>query len=161
MSAETGPAWKTFANRAGWSVSYPGNWSVESCKTCTDPTAPEVFVNFFPPPEMEAEGSVMIEPLADKPADISVDAWLEQLPTRANHNPLRRETRVMLNGTPALQVRYRTDAGDDKEAVYVVSGVRTFEIEFSTEQPHVPLERLANYTTFQAMLEAFQIVNPG
>ncbi len=159
MSGESQSTWKTFTNQAGWSLHYPGDWSVESCASCPDPTAPNVYVNFFPPTELEAEGSVMIEALADKPSETSVDAWLEQLPTSGNHNPMRRETKITLNGSPALRVRYRTDSGDDKEAVYVVSGSRTFEIEFSTEQPRVPLERLANYSTFESMLETFQIVN--
>jgi hypothetical protein len=157
ISVDAQTAWKTFTNRAGWSIHYPADWTVESCKGCTDPTASGVYVNFFPPPGLEAEGSVMVEPLADKPADVDVDTWLEEMPTRGNRNPLRRETKITLNGSPALKVRYRTDSGDDKEAVYVVSGSTTFGIEFSTEQPHVLLERLANYPAFKAMLQTFRL----
>ena len=33
---------------------------------------------------------------------------------------------MTLNGSPAIDVRYRTGSGDDKEAVYVVCGAKTF-----------------------------------
>ncbi len=153
---KTQAAWNVFSNGTGWSIHYPSDWIVESCKTCTDPTAPGAYVNFFPPSELEAEGSVNVAALPDKPADVSVDAWLEQMPTRGNHNPPRKETRITLNRAPALKVRYRTDDGDDKEAVYVVSGSRTFAIEFSTEQPHVLVDHLANYEDFEKMLNTFE-----
>lgn len=101
----------------------------------------------------------MVEPLVDKPAEVTVDAWLQQMPTRGQHNPLRRETRITVNGSPALKVHYRTDAGDDREAVYVVSGPKTFAIELSTEQPRVLVNRLANFMIFEDMVQSFQVVS--
>jgi hypothetical protein len=35
--------WKSFANKAGWQINYPDNWQVGSCRSCTDPTDPDVF----------------------------------------------------------------------------------------------------------------------
>jgi hypothetical protein len=156
-SAKTEAGWNVFSNGTGWSIQYPADWTAEGCKTCMEPTAPAAYVNFFPPAELETEGSVMVEPLADKPAEVSVDAWLEEMPARGGHNPLRKETRMTLNGSPAIDVRYRTGSGDDKEAVYVVCGAKTFAIEFSTEQPRVLVDRLANYPVFEEMVQSFQV----
>ena len=58
--------WKTFANRAGWSIKYPRDWRVSSCMECPDPTDPDVFVSFYNP---STKGLIMIEHLIDKPAD--------------------------------------------------------------------------------------------
>lgn len=159
LAVNANAGWNVFNNGTGWSITYPVDWTAESCKSCAEPTAPEAYVNFFAPPELEEEGSVIVEPLASKPANVGVDEWLERMPIRGGHNPLRKETKITLNGAPALKVRYRTDSGDDKEAVYVVSGARTFAIEFSAEQPHAFVDRLANYEDFQKMVSSFEVTS--
>ena len=60
---------------------------------------------------------------------------------------------------PPSRCTIRTDAGDDREAVYVVSGPKTFAIEFSTEQPRVLVNRLANFMIFEDMVQSFQVVS--
>ena len=152
------PPWKTFSNRAGWSMNYPGDWTVASSHSCSDPTAPEVYVDFFPPKKREA-GFVMVEHLADKPSTMTVDEWLNDLKKTANQNPLLTEERFTLNGLPALRVRYRnpSDGGQEMEAVYVVSRVQTFSIDFSGESGGVSLEASGNYATYLEMVKTFKV----
>lgn len=58
--------WKVFSNRAGWSIDYPSDWKVTSCKSCSDPTDPKVFVDFFPAAEKDSDkGWLIVEHLAD------------------------------------------------------------------------------------------------
>jgi hypothetical protein len=40
--------WKIFSNRAGWRIRYPAEWNTGSCRSCPDPRAPGVFVDFLP-----------------------------------------------------------------------------------------------------------------
>ncbi len=100
------PRWKLFSNRAGWSIDYPDNWKLGSCKSCLNVTAPDVFVDFFPPTD-EDDGFVMVESLRDKPSGATVDAWFTDIKQAANQNPQLAEQRFTLNGLPALRVRYR------------------------------------------------------
>jgi hypothetical protein len=153
--------WKIFSNRAGWSISYPADWNIGSCRSCKDPTAPEVFVDFFLSAKIESDGWVMVEHLASKPSDISADGWLADTAKKANLNPRLSEERITLDGSPALKVRYRTATGEETEAVYVVAGLETFEIHFSGQAPGVPLEKLANYATYLKMLGTFRGQRPS
>jgi hypothetical protein len=155
LSAE--PSWKTFSNRAGWSMNYPGDWTVASCRSCSDPTAPEVYVDFFPPKKREA-GFVMGEHLADKPSTTTANEWLNDLKKTANQNPPLTEERFTLNGMPALRVRYRnpSDGGLETEAVYVVSRGQTFSIGFSAEGGGAHLESLGSYATYLEMVKTFK-----
>jgi hypothetical protein len=74
QNATTG--WKTFANRAGWKISYPSSWRVQSCTQCKDPTDPDVFVSFSSP---STKLMIMIEHLIDKPSDQTVEQWLNDV----------------------------------------------------------------------------------
>ena len=98
----------------------------------------------------------MVEHLASKPSDTSVDAWLAAISRTANPNPRLNEERLTLDGLPALKARYRSPFGNDTEAVYVVSGLETFEIYFSGKRPGVPVEQLGNYATYLEMLGTFR-----
>jgi hypothetical protein len=151
------PTWKIFANRAGWSIRYPADWSISSCRSCEDPTAPDVFVDFIPPTKQDSGGRVMVEHLASKPSGTSVDAWFADVSKTANLNPRLSEERMNLDGLPALKVRYRTATSDDTESVYVVSGSETFEISFNSRKPGVPLEKSGNYAIYSKMLETFRV----
>lgn len=152
-------SWKMFSNRAGWSIRYPADWTIASCKSCTDPKAPEVYVNFLPPSKA-GSGSVRIEHLADRPTGMSVDAWLADIRQKANLNPRLSEGRFTLNDLPALKVRYRNSSGSgvETETVYVISDTQTFAIEFSGEGPGVSLaDSPGNYLTYQQMVNSFRI----
>ena len=157
QSAGEVPSWKVFSNRAGWSIRYPAGWKIGSCRSCPDPTAPDVFVDFFPPADSGSDGWVMIAHLRDKPSGMSVDAWFEDLKRAANLNPEIDEQRLMLNGLPALRVRYRNPYVGDMETVYVISGSRTFKLEFSDDKPLRPMENMRNYPTYRRMLETFTV----
>jgi hypothetical protein len=147
--------WRTFASRAGWSIQYPSNWTTGSCVSCPDTRAPRVYVDFSPPRASANNGFVMVSPLADKPTAISVDAWFAQAETSANLNPEKSRMRFMLNGMPALKVRYLSAAsGTEMEAVYVVSGSLMFSIDFSSDR-RGPLENMRNYAVYKTMIESF------
>ena len=105
----------------------------------------------------------MVEPLAEKPSDASPDSWLANVANTANANPHIHEQRLKVNDRPALKVRYRTSSGQQMEAVYVVSGRKTLEVEFSgdlSEQGTVEaLETLRNYQTYLRMLETLRVLD--
>ncbi len=149
--------WKVFTNRAGWSIHYPSGWKIGSRRSCSDPTAPTVHVDFFPPADSGSDGWVMIEHLGDKPSGASVDAWFAKLKRTANLNPEIEEEQFALNGLPALRVRYRNPYSGEMESVYVISGHQTFEVEFSDDRPLRPTEHMRNYATYRRMLETFTV----
>ena len=153
-----GADWKTFASRGGWSISYPADWRIGSCQSCTDPTAEDVFVDFFPPSLKTADGWVMVSPLARRPSDISVDAWLAKVSREANLNPHVHEAESKVNGLSALRVRYRSPQGEMEE-IYVVSGSRTFSVSFSADpgSPGTSLETLPNYPIYSKMFRSFRV----
>jgi hypothetical protein len=96
QKAERTLAWKTFTNRAGWSVQYPSNWTVGSCHSCSDPAAGDVFVTFWNP--HRATDSVMIEHLAPKPAYKSASQWLQEM--KRNPNVQTGEESLSLTACP-------------------------------------------------------------
>ena len=106
-----------------------------------------------------ADGWVMVSPLASKPSDTSVDAWLTDTSNGANLNTHVAEQSLTLNGLPALKVRYSTADGQAVEDVYVASGTRTFSMAFSPDQgtPVTPLEMLRNYAIYMKMLNSFRV----
>lgn len=149
--------WKTFSNRSGWSILYPATWKIDSCVNCPDPTAPKVFVDFFPPPDQDF-GWVMVEHLADKPSGMTVDNWFAQVKQTADLNPIAKEDRFSLNGLPALRVRYQQEKGWQIDEVYVVSGSQTFEVSFSGDkESQAQVEKLQNYPVYLKMMERFKV----
>lgn len=101
----------------------------------------------------------MLEHLADKPSTMAVDEWLNEVKRNANQNPQLTEERFMLNGLPALRVRYRnpSDGGLEMETVYVISREQTFSIDFSGEGGGAHLEALGNYVTYLEMVKTFKV----
>ncbi len=119
--------WRTFTNRAGWSIKHPSNWKVGSCRSCPDPADPGVFVSIYSPSDDEL---LMVEHLIDKPRAQSVRDWLDDTKTKANLNPRIREEWITLAGEPALRVITRNADSTQSEVVYVVHGLSTFQISF-------------------------------
>ncbi len=119
--------WKTFTNRAGWSIKHPSNWKVGSCRSCPDPADPDVFVSIYSPSDDEL---LMVEHLIDKPRSQSVRDWLDDTKTKANLNPRISEEWITLAGEPALRVVTRNADSTQSEVVYLVHGVSTFQISF-------------------------------
>jgi hypothetical protein len=152
------PTWKVFVSRTGWSISYPSDWHIGSCKSCKEPKAPGVYVDFFPPDMRTVGGWVMVQPLADKPSDTSTDAWLSNISKTTNLNPHVKEEKLILHGQPALKVRYRTSEEKEVEEVYLVSGSNTFSVLFTDgETAGAPLEKMGNYPTYLKMLDSFRV----
>jgi hypothetical protein len=153
------PKWKTFSNRAGWSIAYPADWSISSCRSCSDPTAPDVYVDFFPPNKQGAGSSVMVQHLADQPSNVTLDQWFAEIKRTANQNPQVSEERVSLDGRAALKVRYRNpnNGGYWLEAVYVVAHGQTFSIDFSGEAGVPALEPLENYKIYLDMVKSLKL----
>jgi len=153
------PNWKQFKSRGGWKISYPADWQISSCRSCKDPTSAGVFVDFSPP--TNAEGFVMVEQLASRPSNISADAWLRDVSTRANVNPQIQGQKLTVSSVPARKVRYRTVSGEEMESVYVVSGSDTFALDFNGEldskRPGVPLEKLNGYAIYLEMITTFRV----
>jgi hypothetical protein len=158
-SGQNQAAWKVFTNRSGWSIRHPADWQLSSCNACKDLQEPGVFVSFFPPRQPDSDGSVMVEHLDAKPADTSDDAWLANIARTANLNKQVAESRMELNGLPALKVHYRTASGGEMEAVYVLAGVETFEVAFIPfgDSPQLPLEKVGNYRKYLEMLNSFRV----
>jgi|SRR5580658_961 hypothetical protein len=152
------PKWKTFSNRAGWRIKYPVDWKIANCKSCKDPSAPDVSVDFLPPADRDS-GWVIIEHLADKPPGTDLAAWFTQIKRTANLNDGLTEQSLTLNGRRALKVRYRDLQAHtpEVETVYLVSGSQTFAIEFGGDRPGLPLEKVGNYHTFLQMVDSFAV----
>jgi hypothetical protein len=151
------PKWKTFSNRAGWSVAYPASWTIGSCRSCADPSAPDVYVDFSP--SNQKAGSVMVQHLADQPSNVNLDQWFTEIKTTANQNPQVSEEKVSLGGLAALRVRYRNldNGGSWMEAVYVAAHGQTFSIDFSGEAGGPALEALENYEIYLDMVKSFKV----
>jgi predicted small secreted protein len=149
--------WGTFSNRAGWSINYPSDWRISSCRNCSDPTDPNVFVDFFPPdPD---EGWLLIDHLMDKPKNASVDDWLNEMKKAANLSPIIHEAKLTVNDLPALSVNYQnpSDGGYEIDVVYIVSDQHTFSISFNPNKPGINPETLRNYPTYLRVLSTFKV----
>jgi len=103
----------------------------------------------------------MVEQLASRPSNISADAWLRDVSTRANVNPQIQGQKLTVSSVPARKVRYRTVSGEEMESVYVVSGSDTFALDFNGEldskRPGVPLEKLNGYAIYLEMITTFRV----
>ena len=117
--------WKTFFNKAGWRIKYPESWQIESCAQCTNPTDPNVLVSFYNP---ATQDRIMVEPLADKPANQTVDQWLEDVSRGSILSPRVSEQWITLNSTRALRVINGDADSAQTQNIYMVNGSRTFAI---------------------------------
>jgi hypothetical protein len=151
------PKWKTFSNRAGWSIAYPADWTIGSCRSCPDPSAPDVYVDFFP--SNQEAGPVMVQHLANQPSNVTLDQWFMEIQRTANQSPQVSEEKVSLDGLPALKVRYRNPSNGGRwlEAVYVVADRQTFSIDFSGEAGGPALEVSENYNIYLDMVKSFKV----
>jgi hypothetical protein len=145
-AAHSSEGWTTFTNRAGWSIKYPPHWEVGSCKSCRDLTDPRVFVTFLDP---STKGIVMIQHLKDKPANESVDAWLDDV-KQVVANPRTSEEWTSLDGRRALKVSTRNPDGTESENIYAVDGTKTFFLQAS------PVGDTLFYRLYRQMLSTFR-----
>jgi hypothetical protein len=95
----------------------PANWQVSSCRSCPDPTDPNVFVSFYSPSSDEL---LMVEHLVDKPRGQPVRQWLDDVKAKAKLNPRISEEWITFAGEPALKVFTRNADSTQSEVVYVV-----------------------------------------
>ena len=124
--------WKTFVNKAGWSIKYPATWQVSSCRSCPDPTDPNVFVSFYNPSTKEV---IMIERLVDKPDNQTLEAWLDDIQRTTNLNAAISEQWITVGGKRALKVINRNRDSTTSENIYVVHGAKTFAIRTGRNTP--------------------------
>jgi hypothetical protein len=136
--------WKSFSNRAGWTIKYPPRWHVTSCDACSDLTDPAVFVYF----QQDDSDGVMINHLVDKPANQDTDSWL--MSTSRDTYPVLNETWISVSGLRALKVVIRTPVGGESENIYLVNGGKTFEIRATN------IQNKSFYSLFKQMLTSFR-----
>ncbi len=141
--------WEVFRSEGGWSITFPHGWQVSSCHTCSDPHTAGNFV-MFGSGVVDDDDSVMVEPLAPRPANQRVKQWLDDLKHNANLNPIAGEQWITLNGKPALQVTYRYQNSSRYRVIYVVDGSRAY----SLTGPTFPTD--ASYDTFKRMVASFK-----
>ena len=92
----------------------------------------------------------MIQHLKDKPADRSVEMWLNAVKRIAVANPRVSEQWILLDGIRALKVKTRNPDSTESENIYAVDGVRTFFIHAS------PVGNIAFYQLYKEMLSSFR-----
>jgi len=124
-SVDEASGWKTFTSRAGWQIKYPPGWDIGSCVQCTDPAAPDTFVMFSEPATKRV---LMIEPLADQPADQNLDDWLRNVGRSTELNPVIREEWIALDGVRALKIVTRSPDNTESENIYLVKRTTTFAL---------------------------------
>jgi hypothetical protein len=122
--------WATFTSRGGWSIRYPPNLHVSSCRQCEDATDPDVIVALS---RSSGEVVVMIEPLADKRLARNTRQWLSEVAHETVLSPVASEQWIFIDGALALTVTNGASASDKTENIYIVHGVKSFAIHF----PHI------------------------
>jgi hypothetical protein len=142
--------WRTFANKSGWTIKYPPDWRVGSCRQCPDPTEPNVSVTFYNPATREL--LIMIEHLADKPPIQTVEQWLNDVKAATVLDPIVREEWISLSGMRALKVINRPPESTKSENIYLVHGSKTFAIR--------AYPRRSSYPVYQRMLATFSLTGP-
>jgi hypothetical protein len=140
--------WKTFANRAGWAIKHPSNWQVGSCRQCSDPSDPNVFVTLYNPSTKEL---ITVEHLIDKPSGQTVEQWLNDVKVTTVLNPFVSEEWITLDGTRALKVISRNVDSTESENIYVVHGSKTFAIRAG--------RKTASYPLYQRMLSTLRFTS--
>ncbi len=153
--------WKSFSNRAGWSISYPPDWKIDACKSCPDPKDPDAYVDFVPPTEKDSEqGWLKVERLGGRPPGMSMDEWFADIKQQENLIPEDdKDLRISLNGLVALKARYHNpkDGNNEIEVVYVLHGLQSFSLEFAATKPNPSVESLKNYPIYERMLASFKV----
>jgi hypothetical protein len=161
--------WKTFKNISGWSIKYPPEWHVSGCcyKTVQElGDDPDAFVGFYPPPESD-EGWLMVTNISDKPENIELWDWFENI--SSSGPPSVKNERVVFNGTQAFKKIWRSCSnicnlspqseyyGSWHEDVYVVyDNTEAFELGFNTNNVYKNIIDYKNYEIYQQMLSTFQ-----
>ena len=120
--------WRVFLNRAGWKISFPPQWRVGSCHQCSDLTDPDALVTFVEP---STKAVVMIEHLADKPADKDDEQWLKEVSRDTVLNSQISEKWIVLDHQKALKVINGNAGSASSENIYVLYRQKTFAIRTS------------------------------
>jgi hypothetical protein len=153
--------WKTFNNRAGWSMIYPGDWKVGNCHACPNPTDPGSFAIFTP------RGKNFPQPIQvnvmpyDSPPDSTLDDRLSQLEPFLVVGPYPskrlRIKRITLNDVSAVTVRYLdSSSGAEIDYTLVPAGAETFLISFFPGKPG-PIEDRSSYADYLKMRNSFRV----
>jgi hypothetical protein len=119
--------WTAFASRAGWTIRYPPDLHISSCRQCEDPTDPDVAVAFS---RFSGQIIVMIEPLADKGVGLSTSQWLNEVGHDTVLSPVFSEQSTFIDGVPALIVVNGRSDSEKTENIYISHGAKTFAVRF-------------------------------
>jgi hypothetical protein len=137
--------WKTFADSADWTIKYPQDWQVSNCPHCSGPTEP-AFVTFH---DSSASELILIERLMDKPADQSLENWLNDVKEKTVSSPRISEEWISLHGVRALKVRNHNADSGESENIYILNGTKTFLLRASD------IRNVSFYRRYQQMLSTF------
>ena len=138
--------WKTFAESDDWTIKYPHDWRVSTCRHCFGSTEPYAFVTFH---DSSASELIVIERLVDRPAGQTVDHWLNEVEEKTVSSPRVREDWMSLHGIRALKVRNRNADSGESENIYILNGVKTFLLRASD------IQNPKFYRQYQQMVATF------
>jgi hypothetical protein len=94
---------------------------------------------------------IMIEHLMDKPADQSVEQWLDDVEATTDLNPRVSEEWITLNGKRALKVINRHHDSTESENLYIVHGSLTFAVRTERNTP--------SYRVYQQILATLRFTS--
>jgi hypothetical protein len=138
--------WKTFEDSAGWTIKYPPDWQVSSCRKCSGPIDRYQFVTFHDPSISEL---IVIESLGDKPADQSIENWVNDVKRKMVLTPQLNQEWIVLHGLRVLKVRNRNPDSSESENVYIINNSKTFLIRASD------IRNRRFYRVYQQILSTF------
>jgi hypothetical protein len=140
--------WKKFASRSGWTIRYPSNWRIRSCKGCLDPTERGVFVDIYDPSRNEI---IFIESFLRRPLNETNDDWLVDLSHKSVLNPRVGEAWVDFNGMRALSVINANTDSTESQNIYVTNGVVAVAIRINRAMTSKPVyQRVLSTFKFSA-----------
>jgi hypothetical protein len=98
-------------------------------------------------------GSIIIEPLANKPSVQGVNEWLQETSSHTVAGAAINQEWIYLDGRSALKVMNRPSGLSGTENIYVVNGSRTFAIRISDTH------NVSFYQLARQMLSTFRFSN--
>lgn len=145
----TSSSWETFISKSGWSIARPTTWTAYSCDQCPDVTASGNFVSFS---GGVGNPTVTITPFSDKPANTTIDQWLDQQSPMGWKSPVISKNRFTVNGAPAITIVSGRADEAKQETTYISNGIKTVTVATSRD------ENTAGYNIYKRMLSSFKFI---
>lgn len=158
-------SWKWYTNitKSSYSISYPPEYRLGSCRACDDLTTAELIT--FTPPEPAGYGTVKIEVLRKKEKSESTDQFLEDI-SRVDMNPVvsGSKERIQLNGFETLTTMTSNYGYETKNIFILIYGTQGLHISFSgigsPENRGIALKDLKNYSVYELMVSSLGFGGP-